>query len=202
MTCYRDGGCGPYEMSSCYECPASKPDYRLRVAPSEVHTYPQMNETIKDLLSRSEEPMNLYILTRIKELEAENDALKKQLRPEPEDPPEDSAEQERIFRDALGFIGRFTATADGTGYRKEVIEAFTQGGCYWFAFILYHRFALEDYDVEIMLDPIANHFGCRIGGRMVFDITGEVTDGFKWEPWEEFADTSRKERIISGCIMF
>ena len=28
MKCYRDGGCGPYEMYSCSECPASKPDYK------------------------------------------------------------------------------------------------------------------------------------------------------------------------------
>lgn len=27
MTCYRSGGCGPYEMYSCSECPASKPEY-------------------------------------------------------------------------------------------------------------------------------------------------------------------------------
>lgn len=26
MMCYRKGGCGPYEMLSCGECPASKPD--------------------------------------------------------------------------------------------------------------------------------------------------------------------------------
>lgn len=30
MSCYRDGGCGPYEMCSCSECPASKPEYRIR----------------------------------------------------------------------------------------------------------------------------------------------------------------------------
>lgn len=30
MTCYRDGGCGPYEMLSCGECPASKPEYLER----------------------------------------------------------------------------------------------------------------------------------------------------------------------------
>lgn len=30
MTCYRSGGCGPYEMRSCNECPASKPEYRKR----------------------------------------------------------------------------------------------------------------------------------------------------------------------------
>lgn len=27
MSCYRKGGCGPYEMLSCSECPASKPTY-------------------------------------------------------------------------------------------------------------------------------------------------------------------------------
>lgn len=30
MMCYRKGGCGPYEMLSCWECPASKPDYLRR----------------------------------------------------------------------------------------------------------------------------------------------------------------------------
>ena len=27
MRCYRRGGCGPYTMLSCNECPASKPEY-------------------------------------------------------------------------------------------------------------------------------------------------------------------------------
>ena len=27
IACYRNGGCGPYEMYSCSECPASKSDY-------------------------------------------------------------------------------------------------------------------------------------------------------------------------------
>lgn len=27
LPCYRNGGCGPYEMLSCTECPASKSDY-------------------------------------------------------------------------------------------------------------------------------------------------------------------------------
>lgn len=30
MACYRSGGCGPYEMYSCNECPASKPEYLNR----------------------------------------------------------------------------------------------------------------------------------------------------------------------------
>lgn len=27
MACYRKGGCGPYEMIPCNECPASRPSY-------------------------------------------------------------------------------------------------------------------------------------------------------------------------------
>lgn len=27
MSCYRNGGCGPYEGLSCTECPASHPEY-------------------------------------------------------------------------------------------------------------------------------------------------------------------------------
>lgn len=27
MSCYRNGGCGPYEHRSCSDCPASKPEY-------------------------------------------------------------------------------------------------------------------------------------------------------------------------------
>ena len=30
MPCYKSGGCGAYEMLSCNECPASKPEYLLR----------------------------------------------------------------------------------------------------------------------------------------------------------------------------
>lgn len=45
--------------------------------PEKIHTYPEMNETIKDLLRRSEEPMNQYILARIEELEAQLEAAKR-----------------------------------------------------------------------------------------------------------------------------
>lgn len=35
----------------------------------QIKTYPEMNEIIKNLLRLSDEPMNLYILARIEELE-------------------------------------------------------------------------------------------------------------------------------------
>lgn len=41
MACYRSGGCGPYEMYSCSECPASKPEYILTQT-----SYPE-NEQIR-----------------------------------------------------------------------------------------------------------------------------------------------------------
>ena len=35
MKCYRKGGgCGPYEMLSCGDCPASKPEYVMGYQPS------------------------------------------------------------------------------------------------------------------------------------------------------------------------
>ena len=30
MTCYKTGSCGVYEMRSCADCPASKPEYLNR----------------------------------------------------------------------------------------------------------------------------------------------------------------------------
>lgn len=43
---------------------------------SEINLYPEMNQTIKDLLKLSEEPMKMYILARIEQLEQENDELR------------------------------------------------------------------------------------------------------------------------------
>ena len=38
VTCYRKSGCGPYEMYSCSECPASKREYLLRNFPIKLET--------------------------------------------------------------------------------------------------------------------------------------------------------------------
>ena len=37
MSCYRQGGCGPYEMLSCNECPASKPEYKERYQNNDLY---------------------------------------------------------------------------------------------------------------------------------------------------------------------
>lgn len=107
------------------------------------------------------------------------------------------AENDDLLSEVLMFIGRFST--DGRRERKEVIEAFTLGGCWWFAFILSVRFAA--YKPEIMTDYVMNHFGCKIGSE-VYDITGVVTNDYKWEPWKDCDDETVKRRITEDCIMF
>ena len=99
--------------------------------------------------------------------------------------------------DVLMFIGRFST--DGRKIRKDTIETFTCGCCWWFAYILSVRFF--EYNPRIMIDYVANHFGCKIGEE-VYDITGIVTKEYKWKPWDECADEALKRRIIEDCIMF
>lgn len=104
---------------------------------------------------------------------------------------------DELYRDILGFIGRFST--DGNGYREQVIEAFTRGCCFWFAYILSVRFAA--CTPEIVHDAVACHFGCKIDGR-AYDITGDVTDDYDWYPWQLYDDEANKRRIEEQCIMF
>ena len=43
MSCYRDGGCGPYEMLSCSECPASNAIYKPQKQTNFVYDPKQTN---------------------------------------------------------------------------------------------------------------------------------------------------------------
>ncbi len=97
--------------------------------------------------------------------------------------------------DVLGFISRFTRG----GQRQEVTEAFTQGCCYWFAKVLELRFG-----GVIVYDPVNNHFATQIGHR-VYDITGDVTEGFvsPWTAWSTYELGSGCRRGIErDCINF
>lgn len=100
--------------------------------------------------------------------------------------------------DVLMFIRRFST--DGHKARKDVLRCFLEGCCYWFAFILERRFCRE-YATDIVVDYIVGHFGCRINGH-VYDITGDVTNQYKWEKWDDCDDSALKERITEQCIMF
>ena len=89
------------------------------------------------------------------------------------------------------FISRF--------HRHETTRnTFLLDCAYWFAFILFRRFLKEG--AKIMFDKSANHFGTMIAGR-VYDITGDVTQDFKWIPWETI-NSDDKEQIIQNYIMF
>lgn len=108
-------------------------------------------------------------------------------------------ERDTDAADILMFIGRFSTNSSGTTYREQVIECFTQGCCYWFAYILKARFE-DEKGAEIVSDYTAGHFGTLIRGH-VYDITGDVTDAYTWEPWP-CDDDLREKRITDGCIMF
>ena len=96
------------------------------------------------------------------------------------------------------FIGRFSY--NGEEFRKDVLRCFLQGCCYWFAFILERRF-YSYYPCDIMIDYVVGHFGCRINGH-VYDITGDVTNKYTWEKWDNCDDNLLKRRITDQCIMF
>ena len=52
MSCYKDGGCGIYEMYSCYECPASKPEYLKRQSrePQRLQAIGNLHDVAKQIL--------------------------------------------------------------------------------------------------------------------------------------------------------
>jgi len=101
-----------------------------------------------------------------------------------------------INKEVLSFISRFTSK----GRYEQVIAAFTQGCCYWFAVILQTRF--EKYSPIIMYDYIINHFATKIGNR-IYDITGDVTDKYTWFPWDELNDeVISVTKVTRDCIMF
>ena len=58
MACYRKGGCGPYEMYSCSECPCSKKEYLLNKIAKELDEYSQKvaKECIDTIKTNSNNP--------------------------------------------------------------------------------------------------------------------------------------------------
>lgn len=62
MTCYKDGGCGVYEMYSCYECSASKPEY-LKKKEQE----PKRVEATTDLRDVTKQIMDSELLTLLRQ---------------------------------------------------------------------------------------------------------------------------------------
>ena len=95
------------------------------------------------------------------------------------------------MNEVLKFIDKFNRW-------DQVIECFTNGNCYWFAYILVGRFPSG----TIVYDEIENHFGCLIDDK-VYDITGDVTKCYNWETWQEvyLRDPLHGKRILRDCIL-
>lgn len=67
-SCQRYDECAGVALLGIVQQPCEQYAPKSQV-PENIHTYPKMNEVIKDLLRRSDEPMNRYILALIEELE-------------------------------------------------------------------------------------------------------------------------------------
>ena len=111
-------------------------------------------------------------------------------------------QKQSLHPTVMKFIARFT----NNGKRREVIDCFTSGCCYWFAEILWNRFALEVVNIncDIVYDPIINHWACQIDG-IIYDITGVITrDEYQWESWVKFQykDELLTKRLYRDCINF
>ena len=101
--------------------------------------------------------------------------------------------------EVLDFIEQF----NGSGKDKTVIELFSCGMCFWFAYTLHGRFSLhKEANSEIVYDEVENHFGCAINGQ-VYDITGNVTGQYNWKPWIKVwsEDPVHAKRIQYECIL-
>ncbi|MBP5461999.1 MAG: hypothetical protein J6Y20_07735 [Lachnospiraceae bacterium] len=96
------------------------------------------------------------------------------------------------MNDVQNFIKRFHSY-------DSIDDVFTNGCCYWFAAILFGRFIRDG--AEMVYDQVANHFGTRIRGR-VYDITGDVTEMYRWESWYEIDDEILRKRVLRDCVMF
>ena len=99
---------------------------------------------------------------------------------------------EKMEQNVSGFLKRFHSA-------PTVDEVFTNGCCYWFAYILFRRFLRDG--ARIMYDEGSNHFGTMIGGR-VYDVTGDVTDCYTWKAWDAVADLALRKRVVRDCIDF
>ena len=93
----------------------------------------------------------------------------------------------------ISFIKNFQN--DGT------IKTFTEGCCYWFAYILQARFYGE-HECRIMYNQITGHFCDEIDG-VLYDITGVIEDDGKWDDWYGFYlnEPDFGEVVVRDCVM-
>ena len=87
--------------------------------------------------------------------------------------------------------------------KKEIEYAFTNGNCYWFAYILHTVFNGKIYYL-----PIEGHFICKIENEF-YDIKGCIDDSFNYTmdvlyDWNEYCkiEPLDSERVAKYCIYY
>lgn len=93
----------------------------------------------------------------------------------------------------LEFISNFQ--------NEGTIKTFTEGCCYWFAFILLSRFHTRN--TKIVYNEVSGHFGTTIDGT-IYDITGEIKDpDDKWILFDDYRlkEPTYTQVLIRDCIL-
>lgn len=84
------------------------------------------------------------------------------------------------------------------GMRNEgTVRVFTEGYCYWFAWMLAGRFG-----GDLMYNPVLGHFCMRDGSGAMWDVTGMVADDGRWQEWWLYVlnEPLDAERVRRYCI--
>lgn len=99
-----------------------------------------------------------------------------------------------VRQEVLDFIKHFQ--------NPGTIETFTEGCCFWFAYILDQRFRMTPCVHRIMYNQISGHFACEIDGTL-YDITGAIEDRTNWEPWDDFymSEPVYGEIVVRDCVL-
>ena len=98
-----------------------------------------------------------------------------------------------LKKEILAFIQKF--------HNEGTIKTFTEGCCYWFAYILCERFRSYDVNTSLAYNQIKGHFAAIINGRF-YDITGEIPSSYEWDTWESFKqkEPMYAQTVIRDCI--
>lgn len=96
----------------------------------------------------------------------------------------------------LRFIKNFS--------NPDTVKTFTEGCCFWFAYILDTRFEMDPDrpSHRMMYNDVTGHFACEIDGTL-YDITGELPRDRYWVPWTDWfaGEPSYREIVVRDCIM-
>jgi len=94
-------------------------------------------------------------------------------------------------------IEEFIKDFKSFGTSNEIVECFTKGYCYWFAFILKNRFPKGEIYYNAM-----NHFVLKYNNRL-YDITGDCTDNWDNEflmHWDSFVDIEKGSSYLNSLF--